>query len=109
MLAVLHGRFRIEAETEQIAFSNAHLSQESIGRRVTTRDGEIPGRRFFDVDIKDNAIRCRAWFRHDLDFLEIGQIPQPPFRTADQGAVVWIAFADVEFATNDVVTRANIA
>ena len=39
--------------------------------RVTTRDGELAGRDFLDVDIEHDAIRGRARLVCDLHRLEI--------------------------------------
>src|SRR5262249_9789035 len=43
------------------------------------------------------------------DFLEIGQVLQPPFGACDQRAVIWIAFGHVELAPDHMISSADIA
>ena len=44
-----------------------------------------------------------------MHLLEIAEPVQAAFAALDQGVVVGVAFADVEFAANDVIARARVA
>jgi hypothetical protein len=59
--------------------------------------------------VDDDAVGRRTGLGRDLDRLEVAEILQSPLGAIDQGAVVGIAFDDVEFAPDDVVAGAGVA
>src|SRR5882757_4501676 len=109
MLAVLDGRLGVEAEAEQVALTDADLAHEAIGGGVAAGDRELTRRLFLDVDVEDDAVRCRARLGRDLHLLEVAQILQAALGTGNQRPVVGVAFGDIELAPDHVITGADVA
>src|SRR5262249_46653167 len=108
-LAPRHAGLRVETGTKQVAFRNAHIGDEAVRGRVTAGDREVAGRLLLHVDVADDAVRRRSLLIVDLDTLEVVEVLEASLRPIDQRAVVGVAFADVELATDDVFARAGIA
>ena len=63
----------------------------------------------FDVDIDDDAVGRGSRLIGDFHRLEEAEVLDPAFRAIDQRAVIRVAFADIEFAPDDIVACPIIA
>src|SRR6516164_2803578 len=108
ILAVLYRDLSEQTAPEQIAFRDAHLSQESVGGRITAGDGELAGRLLLDIDVDNDSIGSRTGFGRYSHGLEIREILQTPLGPIDKRAIVGITFRKVELAPDYIIARARI-
>ena len=99
----------VAAGAQQVALGDRDLAHEAVGGGIAAHDREFAGRLLFDVDVDHHPVGRRAGLVGDLHGLEEIEILEPPLGAIDQGAIVGIAFGDIELAADHVVARARVA
>ena len=97
------------AATKEVGLGDRDFADDAVLSRITARDAERAGGLIFNVNHNDNAVRRGARLVGDADALEEPKIVQPTLGAIHQYAVIGVAFAKIELATDHVVTRAGVA
>ena len=92
ILAILHRRLRIKATAEKITLRDRNFGKRAIRCRIATRDREVAGGLFFEIDNQNHTVAGRAGFGGDLHGLEEIEILQATLGPIDQRAVIRITF-----------------
>ena len=99
----------VAARSQEVALRDRDLPHEAVGGGIAAHDREIAGRLLFDVDVDHHPVGRRTGLVGDLHGLEEIQTLDAPLGAIDQGAIVGIAFRNIELAPDHVVARARIA
>ena len=109
ILAVRDRSLAVAAGSQEIAFGNRHLRHEAVCGRIAAHDRKVAGRLFLDIDVDHDAIRRRTGLVCDLHGFEKAETFDPALGAIDQGAIVGVAFGNIELAPDHILPGARIA
>ncbi|QTK78743.1 hypothetical protein AT6N2_C0909 [Agrobacterium tumefaciens] len=94
--------------TEEVLFFDRCFEQHAIVLRVARTDTERTRRLIFNVNHDHDAVRRAAAGGRDIDLREVTQRFETTLCSGNDRLVERIAFGNIEFATDDIVTRAGV-
>ena len=109
VLPVGNAQAHILTAAEEVRLGVRELGQKALRGRIAAAEADRAGRLILDLDDDDHAIGAGAWPVRDMDLLEVAQTVKAPLGALDQHVIIGVAFADIEFAANDVVPGARVA